>query len=104
VKHALIKLLLAITMAGAFTTMAIAETKKISSPRYKGYMLDWCVDWGRVGCGKQASNRYCKIEGFKRSVGYKKWEKLGKPTRQIGTDSICDADYCDSFSFVMCER
>ena len=95
---------LGLTFAGILTGVGNAETTKFSTPLYKGYHLDWCVDWGKIGCGKRVSENFCKIKGYQKSVGYKKWEKPGKPTRLIGNDSICDADYCDSFHFIMCER
>jgi hypothetical protein len=83
---------------------AQSEIKKFSSPRHGGYLLDWCLDWNEVGCGKKTATAFCKTKGFKTSVGYKKWENPGKPTKQIATNSVCDADFCDSFRSIMCER
>jgi hypothetical protein len=94
----------AISLSMMTATSAHAEIRKFNKPRHGGHLLDWCLDWGEVGCGKQTASRYCKSRGFKRSVGYKKWEDPGRPTKQISTNSICDANFCDSFQFIMCEK
>jgi hypothetical protein len=95
---------MAIVAATFSVPMASAETQKLNSPKVKGVLLDWCWDWGEIGCGKRVATAYCKSQGFKRSVGYKKWEDPGRPTQQISNGSVCDASYCDSFRFVMCEK
>ncbi len=103
-KSAIFSSFLVCSFVTASFTLANAETRKLNNPTYKGLALDWSYDWGEIGCGKRVADAFCKTKKFKRSVGYKKREDPGGRTRQISNDSICDANYCDSFRFIMCER
>lgn len=107
-KLRLTRLLFAFVVAVTFTATANAETQKFNAPHSQGYMLDWCLKWGKSEspnrCGKPVADRFCKAEGFKRSIGYKKWEDPGKPTRQIASGSVCNAQFCDSYKFILCEK
>ena len=107
-KLSLTRFLFAVIVAGTFATSANAETKKFDAPRSQGYMLDWCLRWGKMEspdrCGKPVAESFCKSQGFKRSVGNKKWNDPRKPTRQIASGDVCNAQFCDSFKYIKCEK
>jgi hypothetical protein len=107
-KLRLTRMLLVIVMSGTFTATANAETKQFSAPHSQGYLLDWCLRWGKQEspdrCGKPVAESFCKSQGYKRSVGNKKWNDPGKSTRQIASGDVCNAQFCDSFKYIKCEK
>ena len=84
---------------------AQAATKTFYHPKYKGDRLDLCMNWAQ-GCGKPVANAYCKMRGFKKSVGYTIDHNIGssQPTRLIGTGAVCDQGFCDGFKRIKCYK
>ena len=82
---------------------AEAETKTFESPKFRGNLLDWCVNWG-IGCGTEAATAWCKTEGFDVATDVKQAVDIGAstPTKLIATGEVCDQSYCDGFAFVTC--
>lgn len=68
--------------------------------------LDICYEWGSE-CGEKTATAWCKSKGFARAIEYPT-EKIGikgtKTTRIISNQAVCDVEYCDSFSRIVCER
>jgi hypothetical protein len=85
------------------TASAEDFVKTIKKPVWKGYALDWCLNWGE-GCGQAAADKYCKSGGYEKAVNFSKWEDLGKPTRLIGSNQVCDEEFCDSFKHITCQK
>jgi hypothetical protein len=84
---------------------AAAEAKEasFSPPKWKGYRLDWCVNWSE-DCGQPAADAFCKAKGFEYATHFAQDPRIGSldPTRLIGTDAVCDQDMCDGFKYITC--
>jgi hypothetical protein len=88
----------------SLSASAAVETAVVNKPVWKGYALDWCLTWGE-GCGKPAADKYCQSGGYDKSTAFEIWENLGKPTRLIGSNQVCDdAGLCDSFKSITCMK
>ena len=92
-----------ITLASTFAMAGTPETATFKNPRYKGYALDWCVNWGEVGCGTRVANSYCKLKGFKKATSFTKWEDPHIKTHLLGSSNICNIPQCDTFHVINCE-
>ncbi|MCA0434032.1 MAG: hypothetical protein LCH46_12305 [Proteobacteria bacterium] len=97
-----------IYLAGAlslflFSGSALSETAKIEDPKWKGYGLDWCLNWG-ASCGKPVADKYCQAKGYEKSTAFQKWENPGFATRLIGSNQVCDETECDSFASITCSK
>lgn len=81
----------------------IPRERVFVNPVWNNYRLDSCVTWGQ-DCGRPAADAFCRSNGFARAFfevldaerGYAK-------TRLIGTDQICDKDFCVGFQMIICE-
>lgn len=85
----------------AFAPAAKADIVEFNNPKYKGHLLDWCVNWGEA-CGKPAADAWCKTKGYEGAEAFNKWEDAGQSTRLIGSNQVCDEQMCDAFSMVAC--
>ncbi len=85
----------------AHISMAGAEIDEFSNPKYKGHLLDWCVNWGS-GCGKPAADKWCQSKGYDGAEAFNKNEDVGMSTRLIGSNQVCDEQMCDSFTMIAC--
>jgi len=72
-------------------------------PKFNGMRLDLCVDWG-VGCGQPAAKKFCQSKGWNKVSNYAVANNIGQnsPTRLIGTGAVCDQNFCDGFSQIIC--
>jgi len=74
-----------------------------SEPRLPGGLrLDWCKVWGG-DCGAPAAHQFCEsTKGFGWvAEGFGIDPDIGV-TQVIGTGEVCNASYCDGFSFIQC--
>ncbi len=77
-----------------------------NDPIYKGYRLDWCLEWGSQ-CGKPAADAWCKAKGYGAGAySFKIAPHIGSrtPTILFTSEEICDQDFCDGFSKIVCEH
>lgn len=95
--------MLAAAMMVFSAATASAEIVEFQKPKFKGHLLDWCVQWGQ-GCGKPAADAYCKTKGFEGAEAFNKWEDAGQATRLIGSNQVCDEEMCDSFTMIACSK
>ena len=85
------------------SNFAQAEFKQFDEPRYKHLALDWCKSWQK-DCGQPAADAYCVSQGWESASKYAKADNVEYPTRVIGDSKICDAEGCDSFSSIVCQK
>ncbi len=85
------------------SNFALAEFKQFDTPQYKHLALDWCKSWQK-DCGQPAADAYCVSKGWESASKYAKAEDVEYPTRVIGDSKICDAEGCDSFSSIVCQK
>jgi 2C-methyl-D-erythritol 2,4-cyclodiphosphate synthase len=73
-------------------------------PRYEGYRLDICLQWGKE-CGAPAATAWCKFQGYEKSSSYKIEYDIGQrdPTKVFVGGTVCAEAFCDAFSEVTCE-
>jgi len=88
----------------ALQTEVSAQSVVFWYPYYRGYRVDWCLEWGS-NCGQKAANIACKIYGYVKAVGYQIAYDIGSwsPTYVLADDALCGADYCDGFSYIVCD-
>ncbi len=81
------------------------EARSFYYPKYEGYRLDWCLEWGNK-CGSPAANVWCRQEHYDRAIDWKKADNIGttSPTKVIRVGRICSQSHCDSFEWISCER
>lgn len=84
-------------------TASTSSSAVFTNPRIDGKRLDWCKSWGKE-CGKNAANSFCRRHGFKRATKFGIAENIGArdPTRVIVGGQICNKDFCDGFSQIVC--
>ena len=70
-------------------------------PLYKGYRLDWCLIWADH-FGTDAAHVYCLSRGYSTVYSFAAAWDVG-PTMLIGTDQFCNASWCDSFLYIICQ-
>ena len=82
-----------------------AATRTVEKPMFNGNRLDWCASWG-ADCGQPAADAWCAAQGFASAADFVKDPHIGStsPTRLIGTGAICDAQHCDGFSTITCNK
>lgn len=73
----------------------------IRNPTVNGYGLDYCREWAQ-NCGMPAARAYCEARGYDRAAAYM-WAEDNQKTRVINGGQVCDADYCDRITVVVCE-
>ena len=72
-----------------------------NEPQISGYGLDYCREWAQ-NCGKPAADAYCQSRGFNQAVDFSVVNDNQK-TRIINGGQVCDADFCDRISKVVCK-
>jgi hypothetical protein len=81
----------------------IPRERLFANPAWKGYRLDVCLTWG-TDCGKPAADAYCRNKGFSSSFYSVVDAQPGYAhTRLIGTDQICDKNFCTGFQMIVCQ-
>ncbi len=81
---------------------AIPADRVFANPVWKGHRLDNCLTWG-TNCGKPAADAFCRSEGLADSIYSVVDPEPGRSsTRLIGTDQICDQDFCVGFQMITC--
>ena len=79
------------------------RTQRFDHPEYQGYYLDWCIAY-LTPCGRPAADAFCKWKGFDRAEAYEKWHVgLSAQTKVISDGSVCNADFCDAFAYIVCK-
>jgi len=76
---------------------------RFNKPVFKGYRIDLCLKRGQQ-CGKPAADIFCKLKGFKRSLGFQKENNIGTqaPTLILGEKKLCTGTECDGFEYIDC--
>jgi hypothetical protein len=81
---------------------AAARTQRFDNPMYQGMLLDVCLTFGN-GCGQPAADAFCRWKGFSRSESSEqRLVGLSAPTKIISDGSVCRADYCTAFAYIVC--
>lgn len=98
-----------ITTRRAITERMIApppepESKTYEKPRYMDDRLDWCLNFG-YNCGEAAARAFCNRRRFEDVKAFEA-ELLGRSaqTRLMGTDEVCNADFCTGFAYITCSN
>jgi len=70
------------------------------------YALDWCETYDS-NCGEAVAEEFCWQKGYRGHLyvgpyGYGKYSNIGKPTRTIKNNHLCNHSGCDSFWFIRC--
>jgi hypothetical protein len=81
------------------------EAKSFYNPVYKGYRLDWCLEWGKK-CGLPPAQVWCQRRGYDRATNWKIKTDIGSnsPTKVMTGGRVCDQSHCDGFAWIVCER
>jgi len=81
---------------------AEVESRIFQQPRYMDDRLDWCMKWG-TDCGKPVAQAFCNRRRYENATAFEA-ELVGRSaqTRLMGTDQVCNADNCTTFSFITC--
>ena len=83
-------------------TGAIPHNQVFANPVWKGHRLDVCLTWA-TNCGKPAADAFCRNKGFAESIHSVADPEAGRSkTRLIGTDQICDKNFCVGFQMITC--
>jgi hypothetical protein len=81
----------------------ISQERIFANPVWKEHRLDSCLSWG-TDCGKPAADAFCRNQGFLGSFYFVLDAERGRShTRLIGTDQICDKDFCVGFQVIVCQ-
>jgi hypothetical protein len=80
----------------------INRGRVFANPVWKEHRLDVCLQWA-TNCGKPAADAFCKAKGFTESMSdVPDLEPGYATTRVIGTDQICDGNFCKGFQQIIC--
>jgi hypothetical protein len=80
-----------------------SHEQNFTQPRWIEDRLDWCLTWG-TDCGKPAADAFCRSQGFTDSFFSVADPEPGRSsTRLIGTDQICDQNFCVGFQMIICQ-
>lgn len=81
----------------------IPSNRVFANPAWREHRLDVCLTWGN-NCGKPAADVFCQKSGFSSSFYAVADAKPGySSTRLIGTDQICDKNFCTGFQMIVCQ-
>jgi hypothetical protein len=75
------------------------------APMHGDRRLDACLQLAQ-NCGEPAATAWCKTKGFSRATDYPQ-ENVGiarVATRLIGTNQVCEENFCASFVYITCEK
>ncbi|MBE9571487.1 MAG: hypothetical protein IMF11_12730 [Proteobacteria bacterium] len=102
--------LVAIKKTGGFggsrwTRVGYKPTRTFHYPKYKGYRLDWCLNWG-TECGEPAASAWCRSKGYDRAIKWAIDKDIGKtsPTCVFNTGQVCRDEFCDGFLYITCKK
>lgn len=86
------------------TATPARQAQTFQSPMHGDLRLDACLTWAQ-NCGEPAATAWCKSRGFTRATAYptENVGGAGIDTRLIGSNQVCKAQFCASFSHVTCE-
>lgn len=78
------------------------ETRTFQQPRLYDDRLDFCMKWG-ADCGRPVAVAFCQRRRFENVTAFEP-EVVGRSaqTRLMGTDQVCNADFCTAFSYITC--
>ena len=76
-----------------------AQQVRFDNPRIEGAIVDWCSTWAQ-NCGAGGANLYCQRRGYSQAVNWGTFNP-GR-TWVIGSDRLCEGDFCVGFSHVTC--
>jgi hypothetical protein len=98
-------LVVALALASAFIVFLAAEDQLFVTPAQNGYRVDVCRTWGQ-GCGQEAANAFCRVQGFESAKAFEVDPKIGAktPTMTLGDRRVCDQAQCDGFKSITCTR
>ena len=87
-----------------FGTAQSAE-QTFPKPKAGPFQIDWCYQNGTL-CGKPAADHFCQSKGFVQSNDFVEAVDIGlaTPTVVQGTGQVCNAAFCDGFTYVTCEK
>ncbi len=79
-----------------------------SNPMHAGKRLDWCASW-KKNCGKPAALAFCnkwvkKYQIASKVRAYWQAPNIGDktPTKTFYDNKVCDQQFCDGFSGIVC--
>lgn len=77
---------------------------RYTEPMYKGYRLDWCLDWA-AQCGAPAADAWCRLKKLDRANSWKIAPNIGNTahTKVFRSGQICDKPFCDGFAEIVCD-
>jgi hypothetical protein len=95
----------ALALASLSIVTLVAEDQVFPAPVQNGYRLDVCRTWGQ-GCGQEAANAFCRVQGFESAKTFEIDPKIGAktPTMTLGDRRVCDQAQCDGFKSITCTR
>jgi hypothetical protein len=81
------------------------EAISFADPMQGDLRLDACLKWGEL-CGEPAASAWCRARGLSKALEFLVVNvgERGIATRLIGTDQVCRAPFCASFSVITCEK
>ena len=79
--------------------------KQFIKPTLAGQRIHYCFKEG-VGCGQQAADAFCDIQGFDKSVSFAQGNLLigKKAPRFIGSGQTCIGFSCVGFQSIVCRK
>jgi hypothetical protein len=81
----------------------IPHDRVFANPEWKGNRLDACLHWGSE-CGQPPADAFCRNQGFSSAFHFAlDAEPSAVPTRLIGTDQVCDKNFCKGFQMIICQ-
>lgn len=80
----------------------IQETKVFVHPTFGEARLDWCSGDPVRTCGAGVASTYCRSLGYDNALEYSGPDIEPRITRQIGSNTVCEASYCSGFDFIKC--
>lgn len=94
-----------LALASVFIVALMAEDQLFVTPARNGYRVDVCRTWGQ-GCGQEAANAYCRLQGFDSAKAFEIDPRIGAktPTMTLGDRRVCDQAQCDGFKSITCTR
>jgi hypothetical protein len=79
-----------------------ASTMSFANPTFNGYPVSNCLNFGGVGCGQQAADRFCQSSGYSRATQYK--VAYGGTPWIWDIGKACDDPGCAKLVDVACVR
>ena len=81
----------------------IPQERIFVNPVWMDKRLDACVTWS-TDCGKPTADAFCRSKGFTESFHFQLDREPGyAPTRLIGSNQVCDQNFCRGFQVIICQ-